>query len=305
MAYVGQVPWHGLGESLPAGQPLEVWLTEAGLAWSVLEKPVQFAPDHDLRFFDGHKVLYRSDTQAALSVVTDRYKVVQPREVLEFYRDLVKDQGFQLETAGSLKGGRKVWALARTGEEMLLQGQDKVKAYLLLATAYDGSLATTAQFTSVRVVCNNTLQMAVGNTEAAVRVRHNTDFDANAVKAQLGLQVSAWATFRSAVTRMANTKISPEKAKHILVNLFGDEELPSDDQPKAVGKVLDLFNGGAVGSDLDSAKGTAWGLINSITEHIDFHQRARSQDNRLHSAWFGNGALVKQKAFRELERLAA
>ncbi|MEX2322088.1 MAG: DUF932 domain-containing protein, partial [Saccharospirillum sp.] len=119
------------------------------------------------------KVLYRSDSKEPLSVVSQRYKVVQPGEILEFYRDLTEKSGFELETAGVLKGGRKLWALAKTGQSGMLKGVDKTDAYVLLATACDGSMATTAQFTSVRVVCNNTLAIALQGNAASVKVRHN------------------------------------------------------------------------------------------------------------------------------------
>lgn len=89
-------------------------------------------------------MLYRSDTKAPLSVVSNRYQIVQPREVLEFYRDLTEVSGYELETAGVLKGGRKFWALARTGQTTKLKGNDQVNGYLLLATSCDGTLATTA-----------------------------------------------------------------------------------------------------------------------------------------------------------------
>ncbi len=156
MAYVGQTPWHGLGNCLPAGQPVEVWQREAGLDWSIQEAEVLFNTAADAIHIRSHsdaKVLYRSDTLAPLSVVSSRYQVVQPQEVLHFYNDLVHAGGFELETAGVLKGGRKLWALARTGQGTQVKGQDQVNAYLLLATSCDGTLCTTAQFTSVRVVC--------------------------------------------------------------------------------------------------------------------------------------------------------
>lgn len=116
------------------------------------------------------KVLYRSDTLASLSVVSKRYNVVQPHEVLHFYQDLVQAGRFELETAGVLKGGRMLWALAKTGQDMRLNGGDIVKYYLLLATSCDGTLCTTAQFTSLRVVCNNTLQMALNDKSDAIKV---------------------------------------------------------------------------------------------------------------------------------------
>lgn len=108
-------------------------------------------------------MLFRSDTKAPLSVVSQRFQVVQPSEILDFYRDLTEVSGFDLnQTAGVLKGGRKIWALARTGQSSTLKGNDVNNADVLLATAYDGTLATTAQFMSIRVVCNNTLAVALG-----------------------------------------------------------------------------------------------------------------------------------------------
>ena len=308
MAYVGEVPWHGLGNVLTPNQPLEVWTVEAGFNFAVLEAPVHFFPiNGSMSQFDGQKVLYRSDNLNALSVVTDRYKVVQPSQVLEFYRDLVATKGYQLETAGVLKQGKKIWALAKTGIESTVKGNDRIKAYLLLCTSYDGSLATTAQYTAIRVVCNNTLSLAVNrDMDSAVRVSHSTTFDASAVKQELGIETS-WSAFMDQIRVMANTKIRHTTAKKYLVNVLGDSELPVDQQPreKLLGNVYELFSGKAVGSDMESARGTVWGLLNSVTETVDFHSRARSADSRLNSAWFGQGAAVKAKAFQEAMKLAA
>ena len=166
-----------------------------------------------LQDFNDQKVLFRSDTLQPLSVVSKRYQVVQPREVLEFYRDLVDVGGFELETAGVLKGGRKLWALAQTGQEAVLRGGDRVKAYLLLATACDGTLATTAQFTSVRVVCNNTLQMAVGDSTGAVKVPHSTKFDPELVKKELGVGISAWDDFIYRMKALAERRVTQARPR--------------------------------------------------------------------------------------------
>jgi hypothetical protein len=128
MAYVGETPWHELGNQLPAKQPIEVWAREAGMDWTIRETPVRYMTEQagalgSIMSFDEQKVLYRSDTKAPLSVVSGRYQVVQPKEVLEFYRDLTEVSGFELETAGVLKAGRKFWALARTGKKLGAQGQ--------------------------------------------------------------------------------------------------------------------------------------------------------------------------------------
>jgi len=313
MAYVGETPWHGLGNQLPKNQPLEVWQQAAGMDFEIKRTDVLFnAANGDgnllnLRSNPDTMVLYRSDTLDALSVVSKRYKVVQPKDVLGFYRDLVSVGGFELETAGILKGGKKLWALASTGQETLLSGNDKVKAYLLLATSCDGSLATTAQFTSVRVVCNNTLQMAVGDSKGAVRVPHSTAFDPDAVKRELGLGLSAWDVFMANIKDMSNLPVNKFEAMSYLVNVLGDPALPLNDQPnqKAIQQVYGLYSGEGKGSKLASASGTVWGLVNGVTEFVDTHRRARNQDYRLDSAWFGAGAQIKQRAFDQALALAA
>jgi phage/plasmid-like protein (TIGR03299 family) len=95
-------------------------------------------------------------------VVSDGYRVVQPAEVMDFFRELVEIGGFELETAGALSDGRRVWALASVGDAAPVVSNDLVKPYLLLGTSYDGTMATVAKFTAIRVVCNNTITAAVG-----------------------------------------------------------------------------------------------------------------------------------------------
>lgn len=301
MAYVQATPWHGLGNQLTDNQPLEVWLKEAGMDWSIKTTEVLYSVAKEglhIKPFQESRVLFRDDTLAPLSVVSRRYKVVQPREVLEFYRDLVTAGGFELETAGVLKGGRKLWAMARTGQETTLGGGDKVKAYLLLATSCDGTLCTTAQFTSVRVVCNNTLQLAVADRAGAIRVPHSTQFDPLIVKQALGLGLSKWDQFLASIREMADRRVNKFEAMSYLVDVFGNPNLPLSDQPnqKALQDVYALFAGAGKGAALPSSNGTVWGLLNAVTEYVDHQRRARNQDYRLDSAWFGQGASMKSRA---------
>lgn len=308
MAYVDTTPWHGLGNQLPANQPIEVWQQSAGMNFDIKETGVLYSVSEQglhLKPYNDGKVLYRSDTLAPLSVVSNRYKVVQPREVLEFYRDLVNAGGFELETAGVLKGGKKLWALARTGQETLLKGGDRVKAYLLLATSCDGTLCTTAQFTSVRVVCNNTLTLAVGDKSGAVKVPHSTKFDPKSVKDELGLGLSAWDSFLGSIRSLSDRPVNKFEAMKYLVEVLGDRDLPLADQPnqKGLQSVYGLFAGAGRGSALASADGTAWGLLNAVTEYVDHSKRARSQDYRLDSAWFGQGSQIKARALEQAVKL--
>jgi phage/plasmid-like protein (TIGR03299 family) len=312
MAYVGQTPWHGLGNQLASRQPLEVWTEQAGLDWRIKETPVRFIDGDkghlgEILSFDDQKVLYRSDTQAPLSVVSQRYQVVQPREILEFYRDLTEASGFELETAGSLKGGRKIWALARTGQSGVLKGKDQTNAYVLLATACDGTMATTAQFTSVRVVCNNTLAVALNGQTQAVKVSHRSVFDAAAVKQQLGITVSSWDDFMCRLKALSERKVTARETQKFLTTVFQPHptQQHSKTNERAMRKVLSLFDGNGRGADLPSAQKTAYGLLNAVTEFVDHEKRARSNDYRLDSAWFGQGATLKQRALDHAVALVA
>ncbi|SIR14010.1 phage/plasmid-like protein TIGR03299 [Aeromonas hydrophila] len=247
------------------------------------------------------KVLYRSDTQAPLSVVSKRYNVVQPHEVLNFYQDLVQAGRFELETAGVLKGGRMPWALARMGQDMRLNGSDTVKFYLLLATSCDGTLCTTAQFTSLRVVCNNKLQMALNDKADVIKVPHSTKFNPEYVKEVLGLGLANWDLFQRNINEQSHRSVSPAEAILFFSDLIND---PTDDDgnialSRPTKKLQELYQGTGMGSELASAKNTVWGLVNAVTEYIDHYRRARGQDKRLDSAWFGQGAQFKYHALEQ------
>lgn len=336
IAYVGETPWHGLGNQLSPNQPLEVWAQQAGMDWRIESSNVSYMAQNErgqsiIMPFEEQRVLYRSDTHAPLSVVSQRYQEVQPMEILEFYRDLTEQSGFELETAGVLKGGKKFWALARTGQSTALKSKDVSNGYILLATACDGTLATTAQFTSIRVVCNNTLAIALrGQSSSAgvVKVPHSTKFDAEKVKQQLGISVRAWDEHMYEMKQLTQRKVSQQEAKAYFDAVFNNSTMSISDpeeniiqfyrnvaqqvqekkpEPngRAMNKALDMFNGQGRGADLSSAKDTAYGLLCSITEFVDHERRAMSTDHRLDSAWFGAGAGVKQRGLEQALALIA
>jgi phage/plasmid-like protein (TIGR03299 family) len=316
MAYVGETPWHSLGSALPPRQPIEVWANKAGMDWSIYETPVRFMTGEagalgSIQTFPDQKVLYRSDTKAPLSVVGSRYQVVQPKEILEFYRDLTEVSGFELETAGVLKEGRKLWALARTGKEANLKGNDLVKGYVLLATSCDGTLATTATPTTIRVVCQNTLSMALNGAVNAVKVPHSTVFDAQAVKKQLGIAVSQWDAFMYRMKTLSERKVKSHEAMNYFLKVLCqvDDHVDSAEgltNERALKRVQAIYDGGAgKGAELASSQGTAWGLLNAVTQYVDHERRARTQDHRMDSAWFGQGAALKQRALDKALQLVS
>lgn len=323
MAYVGDEPWHGLGNKLSPNQPIEVWAEQAGMNWRIESSDVSYYAQHAaggqlIMPFSDNKVLYRSDTLEPLSVVSQRYQEVQPSEILEFYRDLTEQADFELETAGVLKGGRKFWALAKTGQSTALKGKDVSNGYILLATACDGTLATTAQFTSIRVVCNNTLAISLADKSGSVvKVPHSTVFDAAKVKNQLGISINQWNEHMYQMKQLTERRVTQAEATNYLNRLFNDVDdtlimFPTNKKTqkavpnaKAMNQIMTMFNGQGRGADLDSARDTAYGLLCAVTEFTDHERRAMSTDHRLDSAWFGTGANLKQKGLEEAMRLIA
>ena len=307
MAYVGERPWHGLGEALPPDQDIETWVQAARLDWDIEMLPVNYQMGGRNHVMRDRFVLARSDTQAALSVVSGDYRVVQPKEVLEFYRDLVEERQYQLETAGALDGGRKVWALARTGLVAGVAGNaaDQLGAYVLLATSCDKSLATTIAFTSVRVVCQNTLSFAVHEVKKesrrSIKVNHSRRFDADQIKKDLGLMDESWEKFKLQLTPMAGKAMSDSAAEEFFQSLFQSEKEMKEgkisDQKRNEVMQLMSFYRHAPGQNLPTAKNTLWGAVSAVTYYVD-HIRTASGD-RLDSAWFGAGATLKEKAWQQ------
>lgn len=293
MAYVGQLPWHGLGQELTEDASLDQWRVEAGMNWTVNETDLVYkgAENQDI-IFPNRRVLYRSDNSGALGVVSGNYKIVHPGDALEFFRDLIADQGFQMETAGCLFGGRKFWALAKCGESARIMGQDEIKPYLLMASSCDGSMATAVHLTSVRVVCNNTLRMSIGANGhgAQIRVPHSAHFDANIVKDQLGIVEGAWENFLGNVTRLAEFRIDRDQAIQIVADELKAEWKNKDgddmSQEEMVGsstvlrRIISLYDGESLGNDFRSSRGTAWGLVNAVTEYFDHEAGGKGDKSR-------------------------
>ncbi len=330
--YTG-TPWHGMGQHITQGASIGVWLKEAGLDWEAESgtPSIERAAGLPLVYFDDYKAIWRSDTKAPIAIVGAGYNIVQPRAVLGFFRDMTESGGWHIHTAGTLRGGRKIWAMASRGEWGSVKGRavkksdlqkhaDEVHNNLLLATSLDGSMKTTVADTTVSVVCANTMRAALQESEGAGRVitvSHRSVFDEQAVKKVLGLAGDSFARFMKQAQDLADTPCDVKEARAILDKVFGVEppkvdtswmgrlaelgKQPPADESRVVGAVLDLFEGAGMGAQLASRKGTRWGLLNAVTQHVD-HGMGRSDDTRLDAAWFGRGDAFKAKA---LELLAA
>lgn len=306
MAFVGDLPWHGLGQELKQDASIEEWKVAAGFDWTIEQAPVQFAtPDGAVNPVESRFVQYRSDNNFPLGIVSERYKPVQPEQVLEFFRDLVEESGFRLHTAGTLFGGKRLWALAETGRFGEVSKGDGVGGFLLLSTSADKSLATTARFTSVRVVCNNTLSMATENNQHCVSFNHSRAFDHDLMKAKLGAAVQSFEGFMLMAQYLRKQKLEQAQAVEFVRNIvLSDEQYSNPDykyeKNRGFAKIMSLFNEEAKG--IEYAGRTKWGLVNAVTEYLDHHLPARTDDARLNSAWFGTGDAMKA---RTLELLTA
>lgn len=315
-ALKGTGVWHGLGQRLEEGASIDEWIVAAGMDWKVQRSKVRYVTNGgeqiDLRVWEDNHVLFRSDSKTPLGIVSDGFKIVQPKAVLEFFRDLCETNHFKMRTAGTLFGGRKFWALADIGEESyVLDKADKVKGRLLLVTACDGTMKTTGKFVNECVVCNNTLTVAMGEHGKVVATSHRSIFNAEDTKAKLGLADGQFAAFISQARDLAKFKIDEKTADHnTLVLLNGgsitgqgyDERVAEIRASRGYRQIMGLFNGKAIGSNLAGRSGTAWAWLNAVTEYADHHVSARSDDNRFNSSQFGAGDKMKNDA---LELLAA
>ena len=301
IAYVGKKPWHGLGQELTQNAPIEVWRKEAGLDWEAQVTPVMFWPEGLAapRDIKSKQVIFRNDTYQPLGVVSDRYKIHQPADVLDFFNTLVQSAGFTLEVAGAIKGGKRIWALANVNKESVVLNDDAVKGYLLLSTSFDGTTATVGQFTSIRVVCNNTLSAAdTETTPSRVMLTHGTNFDASLMRERLGLVVSGFDGMMDKYRSFARNSVSSQYAKNFIKELFPDthdNQTGLYKESRSFKRVLELFDGAGIGSQQRGVYGTRWGLLNAVTQYID-HERGHNVDTRMNNAWFGNGNRLKSEA---------
>lgn len=182
MFYVRKVPWHGLGTKVAQALSAEEALIAAGLDWDVVQKKIYTEDQEDIT---GYYANVRNSDQKVLGVVTERYRIVQNREAFAFTDELL-GKGVRYETAGSLKEGRKTWMLARLPKPYRLM-EDKVIPYLVFSNSHDGSGAVKVAMTPIRVVCNNTLNLALRTADRIWSAKHTGDMGSKLEDAKMTL----------------------------------------------------------------------------------------------------------------------
>lgn len=303
IAYVGDEPWHGLGQKLSPGATIEEWTAAAGLNWDVARAPVEFKIGDAQASMPSRNVLYRTDTHAPLSVVSDTYKVVQPAQIMDFFREVTAKTSAALETAGSLFAGRVIWALARLGDDLRIK-DDTIAPFLMLSTSYDMSTPTIAKLVATRVVCNNTIQLALNEAgKRQIRIPHSAEFRADEVRAGLEISLDAFDLFKQQALKLSGIPFAQSDMDRFLLNLLQPEKGEVDGEvirkSKGYTSIMGMFDGGQLGAEQDASKNTAWGALNAVTQFID-HVKGRNQSSRLMDAWFSTGGKFKERALELL-----
>jgi phage/plasmid-like protein (TIGR03299 family) len=298
MAYAGETPWHGLGTQVSNELSPAQMQTKAGLDWTVheVESYVDFNGD---KIPTGQKSLIRSSDNKVLTNVGGAWNPVQNTEAFEFFSEYVLAGDMEMNTAGSLKGGRNVFALAKVNESFSILGEDQVDSYLLFSNPHEYGKAIDIRFTPIRVVCNNTLTFSL-NTRSSnfVKLNHRTKFNADMVKEQMGMASEKFAQYKDMAKFLSTKKFSVDALISYYSEVFPythkTSEAPStvEDLSKNAQDayaVLDTQPGANFG------EGTWWQALNSVTYLTD-HKMGRNADSRMQSAWFGINQARKIKA---------
>ena len=309
MFYLNETPWHGLGQRLLEVPTIEQAIIAAGLDWSVSTKELYLA--------DGtkapSKAVVRESDNSILGVVGEKYTPLQNEDAFKFFNPFLESGQATLETAGALRDGKRVWILAKINKDpMDIGGGDLVEKFILLAHGHDGLMSVRTGFTPIRVVCNNTLSMAVSNgASQLIRVKHTKNIKQNLANVAeiMNAANQKFEATAEQYRKLANTDInSADLEKFVKLVFVGPkyEELELDGKTPArdvMPKVIRLFEEGR-GSELKSANGTYWGAYNAINEYLGY-ERGEDKGARLDKMWFGDSANLNKKALDIAIKMAA
>lgn len=299
---LGQVPWHGLGQIVSGLLTAKEAIEAAHLGWTVKTVPV-FVNGKQLRFPTGEdstdcwQGIIREDTGDALSVMKGRYSPIQNVECFDFLDTLAGEGNLKYETAGALKGGRIVWMMARYNGDIDING-DNHQQWLLLCTSHDGSYSLMVQWVTVRVVCANTLSVALKDAKNQVKIRHTTTWESKAEEARrvLCLTRNYFSTVKETLVGMNKQLVTPGVEIEFAKFLFpakDEKEVPTRTQNSRL-SIQALFNRPATGTFGQSR----WDLLNAVTDYADHERKLRGDNSsRLESSLLGSGAVLKQSAY--------
>lgn len=313
MFSVKETPWHRLGHIIETAPSIEEGIRLAGLNWQVTTEPVYTLDAAGVPVQAPAKATRRADTGALLGVVGPSYEPLQNSEAFKFFQPFIDNKLATLETAGSLRDGKRVWVMAKLGLDdsiIVPASGDRVAKYVLLSNSHDGTLAIRVGFTPVRVVCNNTLQMSIQDKASRlIRIRHTGKVAENLEKIRdvMNLANQQFEATAEQYRFLAGKQISQSDLEKYVKIVFSTPKQLEDPESQGGSKVLPnivrLFEGGR-GNDMEGVKGTLWAAYNAVTEYVQY-ERGEDAGVRLDNTWFGQGATINKKALDTALVLAA
>ncbi len=312
MFSVEQTPWHGLGRIINEAPSIEEAIRLAGLDWNVVKREIYVRdPDGSMVCDKERKAIVRETDGAIFAVLKNNYTPLQNKDAFKFFDPFVQNGLASLETAGSLRGGKNVWALAKLNRKPMEIGpNDSVNKFLLLSNGHDGKMAVRVGFTPIRVVCANTLAESHGHAQSKLlRVMHSKQVQVRMEQIQ-EIVNAADARFEATAEqyrRLTQVDVDQKRLQEYVDIVFRHANPKTDAEKKAretmTGKIVQLFETGR-GAELKTARGTMWGLYNATAEYLAY-DRGKSNDGRLHSLWFADSAKVNAKALDTALEMAA
>lgn len=298
MAYAGEPAWHGLGFKVSNDLSPVQMMEAAKCNWDVIKVPA-FAKVDGKKLDIGKSALVRSTDNRILDVVSPGWEDVSNLTAFEFFNDFVAAGEMQMHTAGSLREGQVVWALAKVNDGFdLFKGKDQIDLFMLFSNWHKWGNSTSVSMTPIRVVCMNTLNMSLAQSQGSdkiVRVNHSNVFNSDVVKETLGVSKKKLAQYKECAVHLSKTKASTEDVIEYLTRLFPVHSAYSKkEMSKAAAKCLELVNT-QPGAEL--GQGTFWQAFNAVTYFTD-HVAGRTTDTRLSSAWYGTNRRLKMKALK-------
>lgn len=281
MMYVREKPWHGLGVMVETAPDSKSAIHLAGLDWRV-EKKDMYLPNGII--IPDYKANVRDSDGAILGVVSDKYKIVQNDEAFAFTDSLISGD-VKYETAGSLKGGKTVWMLAKMPTTEILG--DETEQYLCFSNTHDGTGAVRVFMTPIRVVCNNTLNLALSTAQRCWSMKHMGDIEAKIEEAQDCLRLSNkyMDGLKEYADNLSKKTVTDEALRDILNDIFPINDDMSEREKNGVAKLKDEFMICYFMPDIDKFRGTAWGVVNAMTDMVAHSQPRRNTKNYQENNW--------------------
>lgn len=301
MAYVGEVPWHGLGKQVPADLTPDQMLEAAGLDWEVTKVPA-YSKVGGKNVDIGWSALVRDRDSRVIDVVSNDWNPVQNSEAFEFFNDFIAEGDMEMHTAGSLADGQIVWALAKVKDSFELFGGDRVDSYLHFTNFHKYGCSTDVRFTPIRVVCNNTLTLSLNTkVERMVKISHRKQFNGDDAKLMLGVAAEKLAKYKEMAQFLGSKRASNEDTIEYFRRLWPvSENAKRTEITKNARDALAIVE---TQPGNEFARGTWWQNFNAVTYLTD-HLAGRSQDTRLQSAWYGSNKGLKVRALETAVEMA-